>query len=132
MPPAKRKSAARDREQTKRQHVLVALQVGDRVSVETRAWGNGYARLMHGGRYLKGRTLGTVVGEADGKVICNFGEEQEDGQHAAWEATALLRVQTVDEVLAYLQLDTRDEYAKAAAVWLENELNELPVVEFWS
>ena len=39
--------------------MAVALQVGDRVSVETRAWGDGYARSMHGARYLTGRTLGT-------------------------------------------------------------------------
>ena len=39
--------------------MAVALQIGDRVSVETRAWGDGYARSMHGARYLTGRTLGT-------------------------------------------------------------------------
>ena len=100
--------------------MAVALQIGDRVSVQTRAWGNEYARSVHGGRrFLTGRTLGTVVGEvADGKLICNFGEEQEDGQHASWEATALLRVQTVDELLTYLTWDTCDAYAATAATWL--------------
>ena len=54
MPPSKRSSAARDREINKRSRV--AYQIGDRVSVLTREWGNEYARSVHNGRYLTGRS----------------------------------------------------------------------------
>ena len=44
-----RAGAGRDREQAKPPRV--ALQVGNRVSVQTRAWGNDFARSVHSGRF---------------------------------------------------------------------------------
>ena len=64
MPPAKRKMGAQASWKTRRQRVAVALQICDRISVETRAWGGGYALV---GRD-EGRDAQRGVSCADGPV----------------------------------------------------------------
>ena len=81
MPAHSRRSAAQ-RPEGGAKRPRAALQIGNRVSVLTRVWGDEYARSVHGGRYQTGRTLSTVVGEDRGRSVCDFGEGE--GQHVAW------------------------------------------------
>eukprot|EP00966_Prymnesium_polylepis_P282144 6519500-Prymnesium_polylepis.2 len=65
----------------------VSLKSGDRVSVETRVWGEGWAMTTHGDKDWKtGRTYGEVLRkDSGGKWVCDFG----DGEHVAWARSAL-------------------------------------------
>ena len=66
----------------------VSLRVGDHVSVETRVWGDGWAKNVHGEKEWKsGRTYGTVLRKEGAKWVCNFAEK--DGEHVAWARSAL-------------------------------------------
>ena len=60
-----------------------SLKVGDSVSVLTQAWGEAWAKSVHGDKEWKtGRTYGTVLRREGSKWICNFAEK--DGKHASW------------------------------------------------
>jgi hypothetical protein len=62
--------------------------VGDSVSVLTQAWGEAWAKSVHGDKEWKtGRTYGIVLRRESGKWICDFAEK--DGKHAGWERKPL-------------------------------------------
>jgi hypothetical protein len=69
----------------------VSLKVGDRVSVETRVWGDGWAVTVHGDKekdWKSGRTYGEVLRkDSNGKWVCNFGEPS--GNYVSWARSAL-------------------------------------------
>lgn len=66
-----------------------ALREGDQVSVQTKVWGEAWARSVHGEKEWKtGITFGTVIRKGDGaKWVCNFAEN--DGKYATWERKTL-------------------------------------------
>ena len=65
-----------------------ALKVGDSVSVLTQAWGEAWAKSVHGDKEWKtGRTYGTVLRRDGSKWICDFAEK--DGKHDAWDRKPL-------------------------------------------
>ena len=71
------------------------LNPGDRVSTFTRAWGDPWARQVHGRTWLTGVTQGTVLELLpDGRFLVDFGEA--DSEHAMWEAQALSLVSASD------------------------------------
>ena len=70
---------------------ITAIREGDRVSVLTRAWGEPYAIDRHGQADWKtGRTFGTILRREGVKWVCDFGEGDYGGAHAAWSRMALV------------------------------------------
>ena len=64
-----------------------SLKVGDRVSVETRVWGDNWAQSVLGDDWKAGRTYGKVVAKDSAKWVCDFGEK--DGNHASCQRSTL-------------------------------------------
>ena len=92
-----------------------ALAAGDRVSVVTHAWGEEWARRMHGdAEWRIGRTAGTVLQQEapcaahgmDTMWLCDFGEHERrfeslcDGAHSVWQRAALRRERCPEAVTA--------------------------------
>jgi hypothetical protein len=96
--------------------MTTCLQIGERVSVETRVWGSAYARSVHGARgHKRGRTEGVVLRKhADERYVCDFGEE--DGAHVAWAASALQQVLDAASSECELQVGVREAASGDAAV----------------
>lgn len=68
---------------------------GDLVSTLTRAWGDQWARHVHGKTWMTGVTKGNVLEILlDGKVRVDFGED--DSEHATWEAQVLTLVSAAE------------------------------------
>ena len=58
------------------------------MSVLTQAWGEAWAKSVHGDKEWKtGRTYGIVLRRESGKWICDFAEN--DGKYAGWERKPL-------------------------------------------
>ena len=88
-----------------------SLKVGDRVSVETRVWGDNWAQSVHGDDWKAGRTYGKVVANDSAKWVCDFGEK--DGKHASWQRSTLRFEKRAEEPPAPMTVE--EVYAAATA-----------------